>query len=232
MKALAKTMRKVVAAGEHRRSRLHDELGELVSLSRLLRNGPRALATGLGRRLLGYRSVRPWNSYDAQQVFAKHLGPTSRVLEFGSGMSTVWYARRAGEVVSIEDWEPWYRKVGDLLAREGLSNVRYRFASNPDEYVRPTREEAGEGFDFIMVDGSLRDRCVENTLGLLRPGGIIYLDNADKGVDIGTGDIPRARQLLIDFATARGADVRSFTDFAPTQLFAEQGLLVRLPSRP
>ena len=48
-------LRKIYAGSDTRKTRLHDELGEAVSLGRLLRNGPRALLTGAARVLLGRR---------------------------------------------------------------------------------------------------------------------------------------------------------------------------------
>lgn len=225
----SRALTRLVAGAPHRRTRFHDELGTRVSLSRAMRHAPAALATGFLRLAFGYRSVRPWISYDAQARFARFLTTTSRVLEFGSGMSTVWYAERAGEVVSIEDHRPWFDAVAKIIGQRGVGNVRYRFATDRDSYTMPTASERDGGFDLIMVDGSARDACVRNALNLLRPGGILYLDNADKGVNPVKGDIPAARRLMIEAARERGATITCYTDFAPTQLFVQQGMLLQLP---
>jgi hypothetical protein len=218
---------KLISGSTTRRTRLHDERGNLVPVSRALRNGPRALASALVVRMLGKRSLQPWISYDAQKQIAAFLTPRSRVLEYGSGMSTVWYAQHAGEVVSIEDFAPWFDQVGAIIAERGVGNVRYRIAAEVADYTMPTEEERGAGFDLIMIDGSARDRCVAAALPLLRAGGMIYLDNSDKSACPVSGDVPAARQLLLDFARADGADVTKFTDFAPTQLFVQEGLMIR-----
>lgn len=220
-------LRKLIAGSDTRRTRLHDELGNRVSASRALRNGPRAVASALPAKLLGKRGVRPWISYDAQKAIAAFLTPRSRVLEYGSGMSTVWYAEHAGEVVSIEDFAPWFDQVGGIIAERGVTNIRYRFAPDLAGYAAPTGEERSEGFDLVMIDGSARDLCAAAALPLLRPGGIIYLDNSDKAACPVSGDIPAARRMLLDFAKADGAKVTTFTDFAPTQLFVQEGLMVR-----
>lgn len=222
-------LKRLLAGADTRKTRFHDELGNRVSSSRAIRNGPRAIATGVARLALNYRPVRPWISYDAQQVIAAHLTPRSRVLEFGSGMSTVWYAERAGEVVSIENYRPWFDQVQGIINSRKIGNIRYRFAADFDEYTTIGDKERSDGFDLIMIDGRVRDRCVRAALDMLRPGGMLYLDNSDKAGGSPSGDIPAARRMLLDFAFAKGASTRLFTDFAPTQLFVQQGLMVTLP---
>ena len=78
-----------------------------------------------------------------------------------------------------------------------------------------------------MIDGSWRDDCARFAVSHLKPGGIIYLDNSDKGPNMQeTGDIPQARAFLLEFAANEGLPAREFTDFAPTQLFVQRGLMV------
>ena len=214
-------LRKIYAGSDTRKTRLHDELGEAVSLGRLLRNGPRALLTGAARVLLGRRPERPWISYDAQNDLAQVLTPQSRVLEFGSGMSTMWYSRHAGSVVSIEDYRPWFDLVSARIAK--LGNVDYRFAATRADYVGLAPDQQ---YDLIMIDGSHREECVRFALMHLAKGGVIYLDNSDKGLDETTGDIPEARRLLLAYAEREGLPACEFTDFAPTQLHVQRGLWI------
>jgi hypothetical protein len=211
-----------LVSGGIRKTRLHDELGAPVSLSRALRNGPRALGTGLLRLVFGYRPSLPWISYDAQRILGRFLDSGTEVLEFGSGMSTLWYARHAGHVVSIEDDRTWYDKVGARLSAVG--NIEYRFAPDPDAYVGLAPDKL---YDLIMIDGSWREDCARFAVRHLKPGGIIYLDNSDKGPNMQvTGDIPKARAFLIEFARNEGLPCHEITDFAPTQLFVQRGLMV------
>ena len=222
--------KKLIAGSETRKTRLHDELGHLVPCRRLIRNAPRALASAcmLG---FGYRARRPWISYDAQALIGKFLSKDMRVLEYGSGLSTLWYSHLAGEVTSIEDDKQWHGQVADLLRAESVGNVQYHFAQGPDRYVQINPVEASEGFDLIMVDGRYRDLCVAEAISLVRPGGIIYLDNSDKGNCQISGNVPAARRQLLEFATKEAARIYTFTDFAPTQLFVQEGVLIwRLPS--
>ncbi|MEO6387476.1 MAG: class I SAM-dependent methyltransferase [Croceibacterium sp.] len=204
---------RLIAGSTARKTRLHDQLGARVPLSRLLRNGPRALLTGLSRLLLGYRPARPWISYDVQPLFAQHLNPGSRVLEFGSGMSTIWFAHRAGRVISLEHDPEWFALIERRLRAFG--NVDYFYAEDPRTYFAGI---PGEQFDLILIDGPWRTDLALAAIFHLAPGGIIYLDNCDK--------FPDARQVLQDFARKASLPMREFTDFAPTQLFVQRGLMV------
>ncbi len=222
--------KKIIAGSELRKTRFHDESGNLISLARLIRNGSRAVASGVARLALDYREVRPWISYDAQAFISSHLNSTSRVLEFGSGMSTIWLAKKCGYILSIENWEPWFKKVSPLLRLADPSEIKYEFRDREDSYCSISKADAGEGFDFILVDGNWRDQCVANSIDYLRPHGILYIDNSDRGPrPAGSldGDMPRARTLALEYARRVPCDVRYFTDFAPTQLFVQQGMLVQ-----
>jgi predicted O-methyltransferase YrrM len=220
--------RKIIAGGPSRKTRLHDGNDVLIPFGRLVRNGPRAIATGIGRLAFGWRPVRPWISYDAQHVLDTYLKPSMRVLEFGSGMSTAWYAKRVREVVAIEDYRVWFDKIQMIFTARGIANVKYRFAADETAYLSLSDEDRGNGFDFVMIDGSHRHRCVDVAIANIRPGGIIYLDNSDKGAEgYPTGNCIEARERLVAWAREMGTQPEFFTDFAPTQLFVQSGLLVR-----
>jgi protein-L-isoaspartate O-methyltransferase len=219
---------KIIRGDECRKTRIHDEKGNRTSLSCMVRNAPRAYLTGLNRLLRGVRPVKPWISYDAIGVLRRHLTPGSRVLEFGSGMSTIWYARNAGFVYSVENCPEWYARVRGLLEAYRIENVSYHLASSSAEYTQVIPIEAA-GFDLIMVDGDYRSDCVRNSVHLLRPGGILYLDNSDKDSGSNSGDLRVAEQAALAFAECTGSTLDYFTDFAPAQFTPNQGLMVRLP---
>lgn len=222
-------LRRIIAAGPDRRTRLHDEKGNFIGLRRLVQSGPRAISSGLLRLAFGYRPATPWISYAAIDLLESYLHPNSRVLEFGSGMSTVWLGKRAGEVHSIEDSVSWHARVAQLVAKAQLRNVHLYFAEQIEAYSRIAPADSS-GYDLILVDGNYRHRCTLDALPLLRAGGVFYLDNSDRGVNSRDNDTRMAEAAALDFARERGADVRWFTDFAPTQFFVQQGLMIKLPS--
>ena len=213
---------KLIAGAPNRRTRFHDATGTRVSLSRLVRNGSRGLGGAILRVLLGYRPHRPWISYDAQARLARHLTPASRVLEFGSGMSTLWFAARAGQIVSIEHHREWHGMIKAMLPQGAA--IDYRLATDPATYCAVADEPE---FDLVLVDGRFRDQCVAAGLKVLRPGGILYLDNSDHALDDYDGDVPRAVELIETAARETGWQLERFTDFAPTMFFAQAGLMLR-----
>lgn len=214
--------RKLWAGDAARKSRLHDEMGRMVSARLLLRHAPQAVGGALLRLTTGRLPKRPWISYEAQNAIERLCASRPvRMLEFGSGQSTLWYAGRAAELISIENDRGWHRHLAPKLT--DLEHVAYRLAESQPEYAEP--EVEGQ-FDVIMIDGAWRDDCAQFAAAHLAPGGAIYLDNSDKGAGGTSGDVPRARALLIDFAEANGLPWREITDFAPAQAFVQRGLMV------
>jgi len=220
-------LKKIISGDDLRPSRLHDEKGNFIGMNRFLSHAPSAILTGLLRLSIDYRPATPWISYSVIRALEKHLTRSSRVLEFDSGMSTIWYAKHAGEVFSVEDYKPWFDKVSKLLEDRKIANITYKIAKDENEYSRFMADDA-TGFDLIMVDGSHRSACIANATKLLRPCGILYLDNSDKDSTPRGGDMRLAEKYALQFAKERNAEVTYFTDFAPTQFFVQQGLMVKL----
>jgi Methyltransferase domain len=212
---------RIVRAGPDRPTRLHDAKGNFVGWRRALLNGPRALASGIGRVLLRRWPERPWYSYAAADRIAAHLGADSRVLEFGSGRSTIWLARHAGHVMSVEHNPEWHALVTDLLRARGLTHVTYLLRVEQDQYLAVLDEPPAQ-FDLIIVDGAHRVACAKAGLPHLRPGGLLYIDNTD-------GELAEAERAVAAFAAQHGGALTYYTDFAPTQMYASQGLMYRHP---
>jgi predicted O-methyltransferase YrrM len=141
-------------------------------------------------------------------------------------MSTVWFSIHAGEVCSVEDYRQWHDKVTGIFSQKGINNVIYKFAETASDYYTFMSDDA-KGFDLIMVDGNWRSKCIMNAAKLLKPGGILYLDNSDKDSSPQGGDMRLAEQLAREFAQSKCAKITEFTDFAPTQLFVQQGIMIR-----
>ena len=221
-------MTRMITAGPGRKSRLHDEKGNFIGAKRLLFNVPRAIISGLLRLGFKYRPALPWISYSAINDLKNYLTKSSRVLEFGSGMSTVWYAKHAGEVYSVEDCEPWFEKISNIIGKNEIKNIHLYFSDRLTEYSSYMNGDA-TGFDLIIVDGNYRGACVTHAINLLRPGGILYLDNSDRGL-ISEDSVTRlAEYAILEHTRINHAEIVYYTDFAPTTFFAQQGLMMKKP---
>ncbi len=210
--------------GHQRKTRFHDEKGNLVDAGGM-RYAPHSLVTAALRVGLGYRPQAPMISYRAARTIAAGLPADAACVEFGSGMSTPWLARHCAYLLSRENDRGWYRKVGSLLKRAGLTHVRYEYREPERFHELPDHPDGF--FDFALIDGWNRAGCVASVLPKLKPGGWIYLDNSDKDMTIPDGDLRRAEAALLEAVEKRGGSVEYFVDFSPTNFFVEQGLLAR-----
>jgi len=128
----------------------------------------------------------PWLARPANSILASFLRKNDVGLEFGSGRSTVWFAERILRLISIEHDPIWHEKVKNELAARNLYNVDCLLVEKDVEdakgqdsaYVRTTHKFSKNSFDFILVDGAYRDSCALASLELLRPGGILIIDDA------------------------------------------------------
>lgn len=110
------------------------------------------------------------------------------VLEYGSGLSTVWWARKAKRVVSVEAKKDWVNQIQIELFKNGLAHkaqlvhrpVSEADFSKADWYIHAYQDAGctGDEFDIVVVDGILRNECMKHALELLgKRGGTLVADN-------------------------------------------------------
>jgi predicted O-methyltransferase YrrM len=215
-------LRRLIARSELRKSRFHDEQGNVADLASIA-SAPSALVSVAAFKLFDHRPARPWISYRAVKFLNRTIKRDWRVVEFGSGMSTLWFAPRCGFLHSIESSPEWYELVSRRLG--GAKHVRYELRSL-EEYC-DLSDYADASVDLAFVDGTLRARCVESVVSKIRPGGLLYVDNTDKADTEPTGDIRRAKAAALKASEARGGTHRYFVDFRPSRFEVTQGLLIQ-----
>lgn len=128
----------------------------------------------------------PWLTRQAVEILDDRLKPGDVGLEWGSGRSTVWFARRVAHLTSIEHNDHWYNRIKKLLSDKGIENVDLLFApleakdGAQPEYIRVAAELPKASLDFILIDGRLRDQCTEFALQLIKQGGMLIIDDASR----------------------------------------------------
>lgn len=129
----------------------------------------------------------PWLTRDGVEFFRNWLRAGDIMVEFGSGRSTLWFARAiqpGGHIISVEHHEGWHKDVAQRLRSSGLSNYTYCLAEEkPVPYVAAADAELkkhGGLADIILVDGRMRDHCAIWALEHIRPGGMIVVDNVQR----------------------------------------------------
>lgn len=218
-------VRKIIAGDPHRRTRLHDEKGNLAHPGEWLYL-PLVLERFLGRVLFGHLHAEPWWTFRIKKRIAQLLGPGTNAVEFGSGQSTLWLGARVGRLLSIEENADWAARVKTSLARAGLGNVVHELRP-PESYADLSAVPDGS-VDFCVIDGYARGRCAAAVLPKMKDGGWVYLDNSDK--DMGQpedGFNVRSAEATLRAAAAPGG-IETFTGFTIGFLNTHQGTLFRI----
>lgn len=171
------------------------------------------------------RDELPWMPFDAIAFLREYLRPDHQVFEYGSGGSTIFFARHAAHVVSIEHDASWGRVVQETLTDRGIENADLR-AIAPEQrpsaqfgsrspgfedasfqhYVEAIHEFPPSHFDLIVVDGRARNACLREALPHIKRGGIVVLDNSDR-------DYAEGKAFYASF------EKRLFRGLNPYQLF-------------
>ncbi len=129
---------------------------------------------------------KPWITQDAIKVIENILQKDFVGLEFGSGRSTVWYAKQIEHLTSIEDHKEWYEEIRTQFKEANISNVTYLFknAEGDDiaqtDYCRVIDDYKDNSMDFIVVDGKHRDVLANKAVHKLKKGGVLLLDDANR----------------------------------------------------
>lgn len=150
----------------------------------------------------------PWMPFVAIRKLERLLNKKSKVFEYGAGGSTIYFAARVGELVSVEHDENWLNKTIEAMLK--FKNVKWKYffgipkiptnkisgcTNDPKSYT--TSDESLKGlsfydyvssidnypdqyFDVILIDGRSRPSCFEHSTKKIKSGGYIILDNAER----------------------------------------------------
>jgi hypothetical protein len=178
-----------------------------------------------------------WWTFAAQDAVAAHLAarPGARVFEYGSGASTVWLARRAAEVHSVEHDLGWAETMRSQLADRSNVHLRavaptrrrstigeapsgrrgYADADFAD-YVRAIDDVPGT-CDVIVIDGRSRASCLDHARARLAPDGLIVFDDPHRA---------RYRAAI----ASCGLEVTHFRGLKPCLPYRDGTALLRRPT--
>jgi predicted O-methyltransferase YrrM len=132
----------------------------------------------------GRAPERPWIVPAAIGWLGRRMRPEWSVLELGSGRSTVWFARRAGRVLSFEDNTFWAEQTRARVRELGLESVELRVG--PVEGLPAAVGKLPDGaFDLVVVDfleapAVTRTDVLKPAMKRVRPGGLLLLDDSDR----------------------------------------------------
>ena len=141
----------------------------------------------------------PWWTFPAIDAVERWIAARNgdvRVFEYGSGASTVWLARRAARVVSVEHDVGFAKIAAPMLA---LPNVELRVIE-PVRGGARTRAPSGRRgyedadfsayvdsiaagaarYDVVIIDGRARAACLDRAWDCLDAGGLVVFDNSNR----------------------------------------------------
>ena len=115
----------------------------------------------------------PWYTYPFIDYISDLDTSKWKIIEFGSGQSTLYWASRAASVLAFENTSAWMEKMSQLVP----SNVELRFF----ESEKTLGDLAALDFvpDLVVVDGWKRGACVKKCLEVFGRAPLYILDNSD-----------------------------------------------------
>lgn len=126
----------------------------------------------------------PWYTFPAMRHLDERIRPGWRVFEWGSGGSTVYFARRGCRVTAVEHDPVWAARVESLLARPAAAGAgEAEIVVVPGDGPAYVAAIAGHGpasLDLVVVDGRQRAACLLRALDHVRPGGLLVLDDSER----------------------------------------------------
>jgi hypothetical protein len=151
---------------------------------------PRYVRDSLAVRTAALRpDRRPWITRDALDLLDELLLPSDRGIEWGSGGTTAWFAERIEHLTSVEGSPHWHDGLRAQLDSAHVANVDLRLVSfdelghdtpqHRSAYVGAAPELTSGSLDLAFVDGEYRDECALRAIELLRPGGLLVIDNIE-----------------------------------------------------
>jgi len=113
----------------------------------------------------------PWLVPEAISVLESILKKDMKVLEFGTGGSSIFFARRCASVLGYESNYEWMEKVKAAIKEKGLDNIEIRTLGEQPEGI----------FDVILIDSdptlTSRPSCCSKAIQCMKEETIVIVDN-------------------------------------------------------
>ena len=94
----------------------------------------------------------------------------SKVFEYGTGYSTIWWQNKNVDYHAVEDNKQWYDMIEDK------TNIKHE--PNYNKYMKSIYDYNYK-FDVIVIDGVVRFDCIKPALEKIKDDGMIIYDNSD-----------------------------------------------------
>lgn len=117
----------------------------------------------------------PMMNYQAQMMLKEYLKPHMKVLEFGSGYSTLFLSKYVRSVTSIEFNPKW----ATFIKSKAPKNCDVHLVEESINVYTQYPISLNQTFDLIIIDGIHRNDCVPIAISLLNDEGLILFDDTE-----------------------------------------------------
>lgn len=132
----------------------------------------------------------PWITHPAMRYLESLLTKETKILEFGSGFSTLYFSNNVARIVSFESSIDWYDKLQSYFltsieCRAKVSLISVDASLSGGALLESFSEKLSEhqevlsNFDIFFIDGGNRNVALEFVLLGCSSNSIIILDNSD-----------------------------------------------------
>jgi len=187
--------------------KLKNDYPDIFNVWELMKIFPR-WRVSLNERSSPLQDEQPWITFSAINFFEKTLTKDMRVYEYGMGGSTLFFAKRVKEIISVEHNKQWFDLVKESLKKKGYNNWEGDLIeaetslenantdpSDPNFYTSDDKVFQGrifknyamsidcypdQYFDILLIDGRARPSCFKHSITKVKKGGFIILDNSER----------------------------------------------------
>ena len=145
----------------------------------------------------------PWVSPETRNWLDFYLKKNMIVFEYGSGGSTVFFAKRVKKIISVEYQRFWFVSVVLALLCRGKTNFflhlypperdkkidRLYMSNDPNinmfsykKFVQSIDSYPNHFFDLVFVDGRARNQCIKHSLPKVKNNGYLLLDDSERTI--------------------------------------------------
>jgi hypothetical protein len=147
----------------------------------------------------------PWMNYNLIAFLEERLTRNMKLLEFGSGYSTLFYTYHIDDVTSIEGDQLWYETTRKMVGER--AKLIYMDPDANDDFG-PVLSSLNEVYDVVVIDGRNRVQCAMATCEILSDQGVIIFDDSMR----------EKHREGIDYLLARGFKKIDFEGLKPTSI--------------
>lgn len=140
-----------------------------------------------------------WFNYAFIDFLEKRLSKDLEIFEYGSGHSTLKFATKCKNIISIDNNPNWHSYLQNIKPQNATLILQEDLDLYPQEITKFDKK-----YDIIVIDGKRRNACSKLILDYLKENGIIIFDNLEKGY-----------QKSVDLFLANGFKLLEFTSIAP-----------------